>query len=207
MTRALVLGIGNILWADEGFGPRAAEAFAARFAPHPQVEVLDGGTQGLYLLPQIEAADVLVIFDAVDYAQRPGALVVVHDADVPAFMGVRKMSLHQTGFQEVIATAQLLGRCPRRMVLIGVQPEELEDYGGGLRPVVAARLDEAVTLAAEALAEAGIALLPAGTADTARPTGPDADRAILSREAYEGGRPSAAAACRIGDPRFLRRAG
>ncbi len=193
----LVLGIGNLLWADEGFGPRCVEALAARHAFPDRVRLLDGGTQGLYLLPFLEEAEALLVFDAVDYGLAPGTLLTVRDAEVPAFLGAKKMSLHQTGFQEVIATAQLLDRCPDRMTLIGCQPEELEDYGGSLRPVVAARIAPALDLALAELAVWGVMPLP-GAHD-----GADLADAALRREAYEHGRPAEAEACRTGDARFF----
>ncbi|WP_420024389.1 HyaD/HybD family hydrogenase maturation endopeptidase (plasmid) [Cereibacter azotoformans] len=195
--RVLILGIGNILWADEGFGPRCIEALAERHAFPSRVRLLDGGTQGLYLLPFLEEADALLVFDAVDYGLAPGTLLTVRDDEVPAFMGAKKMSLHQTGFQDVLATAQLLGRCPARLTLIGCQPEELEDYGGSLRPVVAACIAPALQVALEELAAWGVTPLPGqshveGLAD-----------ASLRRDAYESGRPSETDACRSGDDRFF----
>ncbi|MHB1203887.1 MAG: hydrogenase maturation protease, partial [Acidithiobacillus sp.] len=63
----LVLGIGNILWADEGFGVRAVEALHQAYEFPAEVKLMDGGTQGLYLLPLVQDADILVIFDAIDY--------------------------------------------------------------------------------------------------------------------------------------------
>lgn len=196
----LVLGIGNVLWADEGFGVRCVEEMAARHALPERVRLLDGGTQGLYLLPFLEEADALIVFDAVDYGLPPGTLKLVEGAEVPAFLGAKKMSLHQTGFQEVIATAQLLGRCPAQLMLIGCQPVELEDYGGGLRPEVAAQIDPAIDIALAKLAEWGV---QAGEGAT---SGQLADPAIR-REAYETGRPAASDACREGDARFFPGAG
>lgn len=196
-ARTLILGIGNVLWADEGFGVRCVEALAERWRFDPTVRIMDGGTQGLYLLPFLEEADRLVVFDAVDYGLAPGTLKVVEGDEVPAFMGAKKMSLHQTGFQDVIATAQLMGYCPETLVLIGCQPQELEDYGGGLRPVVAARIDPALEIALDRLRAWGHEVAP-GRAEDAEL----ADRAIR-RDAYEEGRPSAEEACRIGDARFL----
>ena len=64
---ALILGIGNLLWADEGFGVRCVEALAAAWELPATVTVMDGGTQGLYLLPYVSAARRLIVFDAVDY--------------------------------------------------------------------------------------------------------------------------------------------
>ncbi|EPX76314.1 HyaD/HybD family hydrogenase maturation endopeptidase [Salipiger mucosus] len=195
--RALVLGIGNLLWADEGFGVRCVEHLAETLSYGDEVSVLDGGTQGLYLLPFLEEAEVMVVFDAVDYGLAPGTMKVVEGDEVPAFMGAKKMSLHQTGFQDVIATAQLMGCCPEELVLIGCQPVELEDYGGGLRPGTAARIPEAVRIARDWLAARGF-----HAAEGRTETGDLAD-AALRREAYETGRPSEEAACRTGDARFF----
>jgi hydrogenase maturation protease len=195
--RILILGIGNVLWADEGFGVRCVEAMADRFALPPDVRLLDGGTQGLYLLPFLEETDALLVFDAIDYGLPPGTMKVVRDDEVPAFMGAKKMSLHQTGFQDVIATATLMGCRPRQMVLIGCQPVELDDYGGGLRPLVAARIPEALAIAREVLAEWGVAVVP-GRSDSALLADP-----AVRRDAYEAGRPSEDEACRIGDARFF----
>jgi hydrogenase maturation protease len=193
----LVLGIGNVLWADEGFGVRCVEELARGWRFDANVQILDGGTQGLYLLPFLEETDILVVFDAVDYGLPPGTLKVVEGDEVPAFLGAKKMSLHQTGFQEVIATARLMGCCPERLLLVGCQPEELEDYGGGLRDVVAARIDAAIGVALARLREWGIAPT-AGRSDDSLLADP-----AIRRDAYESGRPSAEEACRTGDARFL----
>ena len=72
MAGVLVLGIGNILWADEGFGVRAVEEFHRRYELPQDVTVLDGGTQGLYLVNYVQEADDLLVFDAIDYGLVPG---------------------------------------------------------------------------------------------------------------------------------------
>lgn len=195
--QVLILGIGNVLWADEGFGPRCIEAMAESYSVPENVKLLDGGTQGLYLLPFLEEADHLIVFDAVDYGLPPGVMKTVRDDMVPAFLGAKKMSLHQTGFQEVIATAQLLERCPEKMTLIGCQPVELEDYGGGLRPEVLARIPDALKIAVDELASWGVHITLGKT------NSPDIADPCLRREAYEAGRPSEQDAYRLGDIRFI----
>jgi len=65
--RILILGIGNLLWADEGFGVRCVELLNERYRFPDHVRLLDGGTQGLYLVPHVQEADVLLVFDAVDF--------------------------------------------------------------------------------------------------------------------------------------------
>lgn len=179
----LVLGIGNILWADEGFGVRAVEALNAGWAMPPGVRVMDGGTQGMFLLPWVRSAPSLLIFDAIDFGLAPGTLRLIRDDDVPRYMGAKKVSMHQTGFQEVLASAKLLGGGPQRVALIGVQPVELDDYGGSLRPAVRARIPAAIALALEVLGEWGVR--PAARAGRAAEfTGP----AETGMAAYEAGR-------------------
>lgn len=193
----LVLGIGNVLWADEGFGVRAVEALHAAYALPAGVELLDGGTQGLNLLEPVVSCDAVLVFDAIDFALPPGTLRVLRDRAVPAWAAT-KMSLHQQSFQELLAIADLQGRFPPRLSLVGVQPERLADFGGSLSDSVKSQLPVAVRLGAEELAAWGFA-------PTAR-TGAAADRLnaeALSLDAYEAGRPSAQDACRVGDARFL----
>jgi hydrogenase maturation protease len=197
---ALVLGIGNLLWADEGFGIRALETLHERWRFGPGTRLLDGGTQGLYLLPFVENSRRLLILDAVDYGLRPGTVKIVQDEKVPAFMGARKMSLHQTGFQEVLAVAALRGWQPERLALIGVQPEVLEDYGGSLTDTVKTKLPVAVDVAVDFLRTWG-----ARPERRASPPGPEERITLgsLDMAPYEGQRPSAQQACRVGDVRFL----
>lgn len=147
----LVLGIGNLLWADEGFGVRAVEALHADYRFSPNVRLMDGGTQGLFLLTYVCQAKNLLIFDAIDFGLSPGELRLIRDDAVPRYLGAKKISMHQTGFQEVLALANFMGDCPKRMALIGIQPRVIDDYGGSLRPQVKARIPEAISLATDVL--------------------------------------------------------
>lgn len=202
--RVLVLGVGNILWADEGFGVRCVEAFAARHVVPETVTLLDGGTQGLLLIDFLRDHDHVLIFDAVDFGGAPAQLSIVRDDAVPAFVGARAMSLHQTSMMDVIALAGLLGWAPTALTLIGVQPVVLEDYGGSLTPAVRARMEPALAAAEAELRSWGVALRPRQAGDD------DAEGLVmdpsLALAAYEAGRPSADRACRIGDERVLVRA-
>ena len=182
----LILGLGNILWADEGFGVRAVEALHAAFEFPPHVRVMDGGTQGIFLIPWVRIANRLLILDAIDYGLEPGAIRLIRNDEVPRFMGARKMSMHQAGFQEVLMTAKLSGDFPEEIALIGVQPELLDDYGGSLRPCVKARIPEAVEMAVDILHEWGIDVQPRQQPlESGEGVGPDE----LNMDLYESGRP------------------
>lgn len=193
----LILGIGNILWADEGFGVRAVEALHQQYEFPDNVCLMDGGTQGLYLLQYVQMARNVLILDAVDYGQPAGTLAVVYNEQVPNFMGAKKMSLHQTGFQEVLAAAKLTGKFPESVVLIGIQPETLEDFGGSLTDLVKAQIPVTLERALQELAKWGI--VPTPRQQAADALSPES----LELSQYEEQRPSEEAACRVGDARVL----
>jgi hydrogenase maturation protease len=181
----LVLGIGNLLWADEGFGVRAVQALHQAYAVPASVQLVDGGTQGLYLLEAVCSASHVLVLDAIDYGLPPGTLRVFRDDAVPVWSDT-VMSLHQASFQELLSLARLRGRFPERITLVGVQPAVLDDLGGSLSDVVRSRVDEAVALAVEELVRWGVAPLPRTAPPTETLSAP-----ALDLPAYEAGRPGA----------------
>lgn len=191
----LILGIGNLLWADEGFGVRVVEAINRQYTFSDNVVVMDGGTQGIYLVQHIQAADILIVFDAIDYGLPPATLKLIEGNAVPKFLAAKKMSLHQTGFQEVLAMAEMLGQYPQHLYLIGVQPVELEDYGGSLRDAVKARIPEAIDCAMSYLHQFNIHPVKSTVAESSKHA--------LDLERYEKERPSKDIAFRQGDARVV----
>lgn len=196
----LILGIGNLLWADEGFGVRAVEHLHRHWQFPDHVRLMDGGTQGIYLVQDIREADLLVVFDAVDYGLPPATMKVVEGDEVPSFLGAKKVSLHQTGFQEVLAMAEMMGDPPAELLLVGVQPEELEDFGGSLRESVKAQMEPAIAVALDWLATRGIHATRRAT-----PLSPEQGIGSLEMliERYEDERPAPEEAPRHGDARVL----
>lgn len=145
MSDVLVLGIGNTLWADEGVGPAIVDVLAG--SPEWNgVELVDGGTRGLYLLPYLQAAKSILVFDAVDFNDPPGSVAVLRDDDIPAYFGQRPLSLHQTSFMDVLAAAELTGYKPQRISLVGIQYHDINDWCGPLSPAVKAAMPTAIAL-------------------------------------------------------------
>ncbi|TYO99342.1 hydrogenase maturation protease [Geothermobacter ehrlichii] len=123
--QVLVLGIGNSLMSDDGFGVRVVEELQRRYRFPENVTVLDGGTLGLDLLPHLEGADRLLIIDAIDMREKPGEIFRLEGEEVPrAFAS--KLSVHQMGVQDLLAVAELQGYCPPELVVWGVQPDSIE---------------------------------------------------------------------------------
>lgn len=154
-TRApvLVLGIGNELFTDEGLGIVAAEQLAA--LQLPGVEVLDGGTLGLDLLPEIADRQSVLVLDAMAArGHLPGDVLVLHGAEVPAARDLL-LSAHQIGVAEALATAELAGVAPARIAAAGMVPADLAT-GVGLSSTTSAALGTLVTAARGVLRAWGV---------------------------------------------------
>ncbi len=141
-TPLLVLGLGNVLLGDDGVGGAAVSVLLDRYQPPSGVEVLDGGTLGLSLLPYLEAADAVILVDAIA-ADAPAGSFVRLDGDQVAPAVATRLSPHQIGVADLLDGARWLDRYPRRLVLLGVVPERIE-LAVGLSPHVAQALPNLV---------------------------------------------------------------
>ena len=143
----LILGIGNILWADEGFGVRAVEEFHKSYAVlDPADKVIDGGTLGMYLFDDICRCDKLLVFDCCDFHGKPGELRVLHDKEISIWTST-KLSPHQDGMNDLLAAAHLRLSAPNQIIVVGFQPVLLDDYGGSLSNEAKKQLGPAVEAA------------------------------------------------------------
>lgn len=133
--RVLVLGLGNPLLGDDGAG-LALLALVEAAGPWPMnVRLVDGGTWGMSLLPDVLDAERLLVLDAVRTGREPGAVVRGEDDAVPRWYA-RPASPHQVDLHEVLAAAQLLGGMPERLVVVGIEPASTDVLHLGLAPEV-----------------------------------------------------------------------
>jgi hydrogenase maturation protease len=153
-AKVVVLGVGNVLMSDEGVGVRCVEALAARYDFAGAVRCVDGGTSTSELLADVEDLDVLIIVDAVATGEAPATLVRLEGDEVPAAFTTR-LSPHQTGISDLLATLRFVGRAPRRVILLGVEPARLS-LDLALSPRVAARLPELCARVVAELAAIGV---------------------------------------------------
>lgn len=124
-NKITVLGIGNILLQDEGFGVRVVETMNAGYSFPENVQVLDGGTLGMELLRYVMDTDKLLIVDAVSGDLPPGSLYEFANDAVKAYFK-EKVSMHELGIQDVLAALSILEKPVQDIVVIGVQPEVMD---------------------------------------------------------------------------------
>lgn len=152
--RIVVLGVGNPLMGDDGAGLVALERLQARWALPDTVHCVDGGTWGMALLPEFDAADVLLVLDAIACDRAPGTVVRISGDQVPRRIPPH-LSPHEINLHELFALADLRGTMPAIVVALGVQPAAV-DWQVGLTPVVAAAIDTLADAAARELHALGV---------------------------------------------------
>ena len=149
-----VLGIGNIILRDEGFGVRAVEYLEEHFHFPHDVRLLDGGTLGPELLHFVTGTQKLLILDAVAGDAPAGTVYRFEDDAVMAHFQ-EKMSSHEIGIQDVLAWLTVTDRPIPNVVVLGVQPYELT-AGLSLSPEMAAILPDFAQRAVQELVRWGV---------------------------------------------------
>lgn len=141
-SRVTVIGLGNPLMGDDGLGILAVERLQRDFNVPATVDVVDGGTWGMRLMPTIEDAEALMLIDAIDVGMPPGTGIELAREEIPRAFAL-KLSPHQIDVAEVLALSEVRGRLPDRMVAIGLQPGRVE-FGAPVSRRVSERLDSLV---------------------------------------------------------------
>ncbi|HEY4768366.1 MAG TPA: hydrogenase maturation protease [Candidatus Limnocylindria bacterium] len=148
--RFAVLGLGNRIQGDEALGAIVVERLHGELPASlaGSVELIDGGTVGLGLLPYLEDLDGLVVVDVVDHAAAPGSLV---DMEIdPLRPAEGPMGVHELGAAELLGALLITGRLPRRVRVIGLQPDRI-GMGTELSPALACELPDLLTTISERL--------------------------------------------------------
>jgi hydrogenase maturation protease len=139
-----VIGLGNPLLTDDGVGLELLEALRAD--GWVDVDLVDGGTWGLSLLPTLADADRVLVLDAVRSGNVPGTVVRGSNDDIPRLYRY-PLSPHQIDLSEVLAAAELSGGLPEHVEVIGVEPASTDGPCVELSDVVAAAVPRALAQA------------------------------------------------------------
>jgi len=145
--KILVMGVGNTLLRDDGIGVRVTESLRAELTDPtasllPQLDLIDGGTIGLSLLPEIEDAPAVIVVDASEIGEAPGTLRVFCDSEIDRQLSGKRRTVHEVALADLFAAAAIRGRSPARRALVAIQPASTE-LGLDLTPDVQAAIPRA----------------------------------------------------------------
>jgi hydrogenase maturation protease len=142
VIKPLLIGLGNILLTDEGVGVHVVNIIKERYYFSPEVEVVDGGTLGLDLLPLFEGREKVLFIDAVTFRKEPGHIGVLEDDEIPSNLS-NKLSVHHIGLPDLLCAAQMKGIMPPKTILIGIQPETIRP-GLEISDTLRSKIDEVI---------------------------------------------------------------
>ena len=149
-----VFGIGNLLLSDDGVGIHAINKLNEEYEFPEGVEIIDGGTKGLDLLPLFENRERVLIIDAANFNKPAGTIDIIEGDKIPAFLST-KLSVHQIGLPDMLFAAKLMEIMPDRISLVGIQPESMETRTD-LSETVRDKMDEFMETIFSKLKEWGI---------------------------------------------------
>lgn len=151
--RILVLGVGNILYTDEGVGVRCVEKLETEYEFSDNVTLVDGGTLGMRLMDYLLNCDTAIILDAVLGGQEPGTIYRCTGDDLRKSIAF-KDSMHQSDLVDSLVYCDLMGNRPDAVV-IGIQPHDYQTMALEVSEVLASRLDDMAGFALKEVEAAG----------------------------------------------------
>jgi len=153
----VVLGLGNTLLADDGVGVHVVRQLAADPAGPSWIRPLDGGTLGFRLLGHLRQADAVLIVDAAELGATPGTIRIFDRDELAQHVGRSgRISAHEAGLTDLLSLARLEGFAPKKLALLGIQPQTIE-WGEALSPALA----DAASLASQLVVSIGLSWLAA----------------------------------------------
>jgi hydrogenase maturation protease len=150
-----IIGIGNLILSDEGFGIQTLHYLEDNYIFPDNVLLQDAGTAGIYMSPFLEACDPILVIDVVDINAEPGSFHYYTMDDVKAGNFQTKMSPHQLGLLEIVEICRLRDAAPENIEFYCVVPKEL-DTSMELSSAVAPRVTEVSNMILKRLADFGV---------------------------------------------------
>lgn len=163
-----VLGLGNVLMGDDGFGPFVIEALTAGWVFPAHVSVIDVGTPGLDLAPFLIGADAVIVVDSVRSEGPPGTLRLYQRAAILAHAPQPRLGPHDPGFKQALLTLDFAGCGPREVLLVGAIPQTIAPRAR-LSPPVRAAVNDAVQAVLAELERLGSPATPLRTPHAVSP--------------------------------------
>ncbi len=150
----MILGVGNLLFSDEGFGVRVVEELERRYSFPDTVSIVDGGVLGVSLLGVMSEADQLIVVDVIRNKGVPGDLYRLEGDAIPERIRA-KNSLHQIDFLEALTLCQAMEKVPEAVIL-GVEPEDINTLSTELTATTKNRMEDVIRMVLGELERLGV---------------------------------------------------
>ena len=142
MKPIALIGVGNVLFNDEGVGVYAVRYLEKNYEFSPEIDIIDGGTLGVRLSEYFLEYMKVFLVDTVSIEDAPGSVYVL-PAEELAGLGVSRQTVHEVEVTQMLETCRLAGECAE-VCIVGIIPEDIRSVSFGLSGVVKQRFPELI---------------------------------------------------------------
>lgn len=146
MTKTIVVGVGNILFSDEGVGVYAAEYLRRNFSFDSQsstLEIIDGGTLGFRLMSYFQEYDHVILLDTVSIEDSVGSIFRL-PSEALLGLGSYRKTAHEVEIIEMLEICSMLEKIAE-VIVIGIVPQDIETVEAALTPKLEMAFDSFVS--------------------------------------------------------------
>ena len=152
--RITILGLGNVLLQDEGFGVHFVRWFENNYRVPENVMIVEGGTLGYGLLDTVCSCDRLLVIDVIKSDEEPGSVYRFTKEEVDAQM-LEPTSAHEVSFHDVLCKAELIAELPE-CIFLCIVPYKYKDMGLELTPSIRKKFSAVARLLLKELSSHGV---------------------------------------------------
>lgn len=156
--KLIILGLGNIITRDEGFGVHFLRWFLERHRLPEEVEAVDGGTLGYVLLGLFDRCERMIVIDTIKLPDPPGSIYRFTHEEMSRYLPP-PTTAHEVSFSDVLCKAEMMGDLPE-IAFLCIVPREWRDMGLEMTEEMTERLPVMERLLLEELSALGIATEP-----------------------------------------------
>jgi hydrogenase maturation protease len=120
----IILGIGNVLQKDDGLGVYAATYLKNNYTFSPEVEIINGGVEGINLFSVFEESDNILILDSIELNDELGAIYLIPSHELSGH-GLNSGGAHEIGVLQVLDMLELQGKPLPKTTILGIIPQHV----------------------------------------------------------------------------------
>lgn len=139
----VVLGVGNVLAKDDGIGIYACAYLSANYTFSPEIQIINGGVEGINLLNLFMEHERIIILDTISLEDEAGSIYNIPSFELSGY-GLNSGGAHEVGVMQCLDMMELLGHSLPESNVIGIIPQSIE-FEIALSDVLTQRFDSYIS--------------------------------------------------------------
>jgi hydrogenase maturation protease len=129
MKNLAILGVGNILEKDDGIAIYATKYLEKNYSFSPNIDIINGGVEGINLLNLFMEYDYILILDAIEIEDEAGSIYHIPSSELTGY-GLNSGGAHEIGVIQCFDILELMGKKLPSSSVLGIVPKEIDVHIG-----------------------------------------------------------------------------